>query len=68
MKVKLLECVAIDGRPTLAGEIVDIPSQDAASLIRRRMAEHADEGEPPKEDVIFDTAEPEAPEPKSRRK
>ena len=68
MKIRLLECVAIAGRPTAAGEIVDLPSSDCASLIRRRMAEQAEEGDAPKEAVFLDSAAPEAPEPKSKRR
>ena len=68
MKIRLLECVAIAGRPTAAGEIVDLPSADCASLIRRRMAEQADEGEAPKEAVFLDTMAPDKPDPKSKRR
>ncbi len=68
MKIKLLECVAIGGRPTLPGTVVELAEKDAASLIRRKMAEQAEEGPAPDEGTFLDaTAEPK-PEPKRRGK
>lgn len=70
MKIRLLRCVAIKGQPTQPGEIVDLPNAEAASLIRRKMAEQADEGPAPKEPVFLDATapEPEQPKRKSRSK
>lgn len=65
MKIKLLECVAIKGRPTAPGTIVDLPNADAASLIRRKMAVQAEDGDPPKEPTFLDST---APEPQTEPK
>ena len=45
MKIRLLETVLVRGTPTTAGTVVDVTRQDAASLIRRRMAEPEGEAE-----------------------
>jgi hypothetical protein len=68
MKIRLLECVAIKGRPTAAGTVVDVPDRDAASLIRRRMAEQSEEGPPPDEGTFLDATADPAPEPKRRNR
>lgn len=39
MKIRLLETVLIQRTPTAAGTVVEVSASDAASLIRRRMAE-----------------------------
>lgn len=42
MKIRLLNCVLIDGAPTDAGTEIDLPKLDAESLVRRLMAEHVE--------------------------
>jgi len=69
MKIRLLNCVAINGRPTATGTIVDLPPAECASLIRRKMAEQAEEGEPPKEPTFLDSNAPDPkPEPKRNKR
>lgn len=64
MKVKLTQCVAIDGTPTAPGTIVELTESECASLIRRGFAEQSEEGEPPVEGDFLNEDE----QPKRKRK
>ena len=68
MKVRLLECVAIKGKPTDPGTEVDLTASEAASLIRRKMEEQAEDGPAPDEGTFLDATADAPPEPKRRRK
>lgn len=68
MKIRLLSCVAINGKPTMPDTVVDLPARECASLIRRRMAEQAEDGPAPDEDRFLDATADTPPEPKRRRK
>jgi len=65
MKIKLLNGVLIEGTPQPPGTVVDVSNNDAASLIRRGMAEQAEDGPAPTEATFLD-ATAEAPEPKRK--
>jgi hypothetical protein len=66
MKIRLLNCVAIKGQPTAPGTVVDVAQTDAASLIRRGMAEQAEDGPAPKEATFLDATAPAPDEPKRK--
>ncbi len=69
MKIRLLECVAIKGRPTEPGTVVDVSQADAASLIRRKMAEPTEgEAAPAYPTMFLDATAPAPEEPKRKRR
>ena len=65
MKVRLLECVLIDAKPTPPDTVVEVTETEAASLIRRKMAVQAEDGPAPVEGTFLDATA--APEPKPKR-
>ena len=67
MKIRLLKCVAIKGRPTEPGTVVDVSNNDAASLIRRGMAETVNGEEAPADPTMFLDATAPAPEEPKRK-
>jgi hypothetical protein len=67
MKIRLLKCVAIKGQPTEPGAVVDVPQSDAASLIRRGMAETVNGDEAPADPSMFLDATADAPEEPKRK-
>ena len=67
MKIKLLEWVAIKGQPTKPGTVVDLTPAECASLIRRKMGEHAEDGPAPV-DGTFLAATADAPQESKRRR
>lgn len=61
MKIRLLKCVLVGGKPTDPGTEIELPQADAMSLVRRGMAEQTEPQPAPPTGGVISTSEGLAP-------